>query len=83
VRDFNLMFARRKFKGSLETIDITKALTLRADGGVAAFHLVRGEAKGIAEGDTLIMQDDETVEIAAATEGAIGILARLHTTTRF
>lgn len=83
VRDFNLMFARRKFKGTLETIDIAKALTLSADGGVAAFHLVRGAAKDIAEGDTLIMQHDETVEIAAATEGAIGIIARLQTTTRF
>jgi hypothetical protein len=83
VRDFNLMFARSKFKGSLDVVDLSATRGYCADGGMAALHFIKGGAKGVGEGDTLIMHGDETVTLYSAGADAVGILARLQMTTRF
>jgi hypothetical protein len=79
VRDFNLMFARAKLRGTLDVVNLAETQDVSADGGTVAVYFLEGSAEGYGEGDSLILSGDETIRLRSATDKAKLIVARLQT----
>lgn len=71
VRDFNLMVAREKARGSL-AVDVLSSRTRYVADGSLLLYVLEGDATAegrvIAEGDTLILAERETITVTPASE---------------
>jgi environmental stress-induced protein Ves len=71
VRDFNLMVARERVKGSLG-VETVSGRTRYAASGTLLLHVLEGDgladARVIAEGDTLILSAGESVAVTPSSD---------------
>lgn len=72
VRDFNLMAARDRAKGSLTAEMLSDRRRYAAEGDTLLLHVLEGdgmaEARVIAEGDTLILSAAESVTVTPSSD---------------
>jgi len=71
VRDFNLMVARERAKGTLAVEGLVERTRYAADGNILLLHVLEGdglaEARVIAEGDTLVLSVGESISVTPAS----------------
>jgi hypothetical protein len=72
VRDFNLMVARERAKGTLAVEQMSARKRYAAGGDTLLLHVLEGdgmaEARVIAEGDTLILSAGETIAVTPSSD---------------